>query len=97
MTVLLLLILYFIPGLVIYSVTTISNVYYFAYIVFMTMMLIYDCIVRRPKVGIHIKGINNNIVLKVLIAVSLLTTVYLSFVFKQVFSFSKLLIVDFKL
>ena len=93
MIVLLLLILYFIPGLVIYSVTTISNVYYFAYIVFMTMMLISDRIVRRPKVGIHIKGINNNIVLKVLIAVSLLTTVYLSFVFKQVFSFSKLLIV----
>ena len=93
MTVLLLLILYFIPGLVIYSVTTISNVYYFAYIVFMTMMLISDRIVRRPKVGIHIKGIN----IKVLIAVSLLTTVYLSFVFKQVFSFSKLLIVDFKL
>lgn len=93
MTVLLLLILYFIPGLVIYSVTTISNTYYFAYIAFMAMLLISDRIIRRPKVGIHFKGINNNIVLKILIAISLLTTVYLSFIFKQTFSFSKLLIV----
>lgn len=93
MITLFLIILYFIPGLLISSITEVSYAYFFSFLFFTFFFVFSDIWLGHPKKGIFFKGVNNSKVLKLLLFLCFIVTLYLSFVFKQSFSFSRLIIV----